>query len=291
MNAFKVLTIILAITTIAAGVYLGVVMKEKTAVVAEKDQIIASYEEATTVISDIQSSLDAINPESVKEIMKNTEVPKDASLSERKAHMMKAIGDINAQIEGYKKDLADLEKKLKNKNIGFNKLNKMVAQLQKTIEEKEAMIVELNSEIEKLNLTIQTERAQHKTAIAEKDKTISDKEAEIRDKHHSKYNIYYVIGTKKELIEQGLATKKGGFLWFGRVTDVAKNYDTSMFQQMNLLDSDEIILPTTMNRVKVMSDQNAASYTVTDMSDTESVLKVTDLETFAQNKYVVILVK
>ncbi|MDP8232614.1 MAG: hypothetical protein P9L91_08110 [Candidatus Zophobacter franzmannii] len=291
MNAFKVLTIILAITTIAAGVYLGQVMKEKTAVIAERDQIVASYDEATTVITDIQSSLDAINPESVKEIMKNAEVPKNATLSERKASMMQAIGDINAQIEGYKKQLSDLEKKFKKKNIKFNNLNKMVASLQKTIEAKEAMIVELNAEIERLNLTIQTERKQHKSAIDVKDKTISEKEEEIRNKQHAKFDIYFVIGTKSELLEKGLVEKKGGFLWFGKVTDMTKDYDTSLFVKMNLLDNDEIILPTVMERATVMSDQNVASFTLTNMSETESVLKVTDLAEFAQNKYVVILVK
>jgi chromosome segregation ATPase len=291
MNAFKILTVILAITTIAAGAYLSVVMKEKTAIMAEKDMIVASYDEATTVLTDIQSSLDAINPESVKEIMKNTEVPANASLSERKASMMKSIADINAQIEGYRKQLDDLEKKFKSKNIKFDNLNKMVAQLQKTIEEKEAMIVELNAEIEKLNLTIQTERVEHKTAIASKDQTIAEKEEEIRNKQRAKYDIYYVIGTKKELLEKGLVEKKGGFLWFGKVTDMTKQYDTSLFVKMNLTDSDEIILPTVMEKVRVMSDQNTSTYALTNMSDTESVLKVTDLEAFAQNKYVVILVK
>jgi peptidoglycan hydrolase CwlO-like protein len=128
-----------------------------------------------------------------------------------RVRIMDEIQQINSIMEENKTRIEELKKKLKNSDMKIKSLEETIRLLGKRLEEKDLEItslkeqlVRLNFEIDSLNLTVAglEEIKEEQTGI------IEEQGAEIDEMNQ----VYYVIGTKKYLLENGILEKDGSFL-------------------------------------------------------------------------------
>jgi chromosome segregation ATPase len=290
MKAVNIILTLVVIILVAVSAFLIVTIQKNHTLKKQNEEITAYVDDATKTISDIQSSLDSISAETIKNISNNQELP-DSALVDKKGRIMNRIDQLNSQMEGYKSKINDLEKKLNTNSIKIKGLSQLIEKLKTNLAEKEEMIASLSGQINELNATLETERTTSQAAIAERDKTITENKDFIRLQDEMINTIYYIIGTQKELMNKGILEKTGGILGLGRTARIKRNFNTADFSQLNLLNDQSININRSMKKVSILSSQIAESYEILPINDNQCKLQILKPETFRQNKYVVILLK
>lgn len=180
----------------------------------EKARLEKEYARKDSLLNDLFMSVNAIEKNlseiTIKEKMINavpeTELRSDADVREK---IMNEIVMINNIIEENKKQIANLQKQLKKNDTQIAALQENIKMLNARLEEKEQEInslkeelVKANFKIEQLNATVDTLQE----ANVEKSKVISQQDLEIGEMN----TVWYVIGTKKELMDKEIIDKSGG---------------------------------------------------------------------------------
>lgn len=223
--------------------------------------------------NDIENNLLAIQQ---KEKSITEANPQSAETSgDAKARIEAEIQAINELMQANKNQIASLQKKLKNSNI-------KVAEFEKTIERLNLMIAEKDAEIESLNqkliaLNYQVEGLSRSldslhTDINEKNLTLASKDDELS-------TVYYTMGTKKELVKNGVISADGSFS--GARTKTL-NFGSSYFTKGDSRTLNTIKIGA--KKVKLLSSHPTSSY---DLSGDQ--LSIKDASAFWKaSKYCVI---
>ncbi len=101
--------------------------------------------------------------------------------------------------------------------------------------------------------------------------------------------VWYVIGTKKELLENNIITKEGGFLGIGSIKKLKPDFNEEYFTQIDLRKDNRISIY--HNKVKVLTDHPEDSYRLSGEENVEE-LQIIDPERFWKStRYLVIMLK
>lgn len=281
--------IIAAILAILAVLF-GIMWMNSSAKVsaAEKKAIDAQklYENATNTLNEVQSGLEAMDSDLLGSIAGANEIP-GSTPEERRARLINNISNMRQQIETDKKKIADLESQLKQvkgqKDGYLSTINKLKA----SMEEKERILAELEGRLNKATSDLANEKQLSQAEIAKREAQIKEKQSIIETQSQDLNQVYYIYGTRKELIASGVVDRKGGVLGLGRVTTVTSKIITDKFTSLNLMDVQEITLPAAPKGYAVLSNHVAASYTLSKNGE-NWVLRITDPESFRKQKFLVL---
>lgn len=166
----------------------------------------------------------------------------------------------------------------------------MIDKLKSSVADKEAILAQLQSKLNTMSETLESERRLSADEIALRERTIASKEGQITEQEQAINTMYYIAGTRKDLMNKGIIDRKGGLLGIGKVSTVNAKYDTSKFTMFNLLDTQSITFDATKNGYNILSDQPASSFEVKRNAG-KYELTVTDPQSFRRHKYVVIEIR
>lgn len=277
---------ILAILTVLFGVlWMGSNGKTK-ALMKSNEELKELYDNSTQTIGEIQSSLESLDRDLSGQLFTNKEIP-GTTPEDRRSRIISSIANMRDQIEADKKKISDLEKQLASSRNQLKGVQDIVNKLKASIADKEAIMDELQKRLGILNETLEEERRTSLAEIQKREETISEKQQTITQQNIDANTIYYIFGTRKELMDKGIVDRKGGLLGIGKVTTVAHNLMVEKFTQINLLDTTQINFPITKKGYAVLSNHVATSYKV-EKVDGNNVLTVTDPTNFRKQKFLVI---
>nr|MDK2850940.1 hypothetical protein [Candidatus Cloacimonadota bacterium] len=285
-NIQIIIIIVLAILAIVFGIVWMNAANENKALQQSNEDLKTLYESTTQTIDEITASLEAIDEDLSGQLFTESEIP-DMAPAERQQRLIGTIANLRDQIEADKKKISQLEAQLASSRTQLRSVQETVNRLKASIAEKETIMAELQDRLGIVNETLEEERRLSQMEIAEREQTIMQKEAELTAAEREANNIYYVYGSRKNLMEQGIIDRKGGILGIGRVTTVAKDLEVDKFNQINLVDTLEIRFPATRKGYSILSNHVATTYSVERDGD-EYVLTVLDPENFRKQKFLVI---
>lgn len=149
--------------------------------------------------------------------------------------------------------------------------NQQLAELRAQLNAKDVRISELDNTVTTLNKDVED----LKTEAAQKQQTINEQDKQM-------HIAYYVYGTKSELKEQGIITKKGEVL--------EKTYNKNYFTKIDYRYQKEIKLFS--KSAKFLTSHPQASYQLERDAKNEYVIRITNPDLFwSTSKYLVVLVK
>lgn len=277
---------ILAILTIVFAV-LWINSNDKTKELNQTNEELKKlYESSTSTIGEIQSSLEALDKDLSGQLFTQKEIP-GTSPEERRTQIISSIANMRDQIEADKKKIASLEKQLATSKSQLKGVQEIVNKLKVSISEKEQIMDELQQRLGILNETLETERRTSAEEIQKREMTITEKEQQITQQSIEANTIYYVYGTRKELMSKGIMDRKGGLLGIGKVSTVKQNIPVEQFTTMNLLENQQITFPATKKGYSILTNHPATSYKVEKQGD-QNVLTILDATSFRKQKFVVI---
>lgn len=240
--------------------------QELAAAVADRDQLLS-------LVNEISTGMDQIKR--LENILTVTNGMKGETASQR-AQIQADIAAIQQTLQQRREQLADLEAKLNKSNINNANLKKTIETLRSQIDSQAAEIetlrtnlTEANRQIGELNTAVDSLNTTVTTVTGERD-AAQQESTELTNELNT---CYYVIASKKELKDHKII--ETGFL---RKTKLMKtDFDQNFFTTGDKRTLTSI--PLHSNKAEVLTNQPAASYTITDQGG-QKVLNITNPDLF-----------
>ena len=260
------------------------------------------YVQKDSLVNDFNNTFDEIEKSLtfVKNKRSQLSIEKEEGNPSKKEAVVADIKLMNTMLEESSKKIDDLEKKLKQSGININSFKNKIAQLSKSIEEQNASIEQFkvqlqqrDEQIAQMNekVTDLTSNIQKKdNALVMKDDSLKMKSEMITKKDDELNKAYFAMGTYKELRDNGVVKKDGGFLGIGRNEKIRSNLKDSSFTEVDKRSTD--VFPIFSKKIEMISQHPDSSYRYIYDNDQIAYLKIENPDEFWKySKYAVVEVK
>jgi ABC-type transporter Mla subunit MlaD len=254
---------------------------------AEKDSLALANTQANTELDEVLQLFNQIEnnfrdikaAENYLSVQSNTPGELTPSVRDRVQSDMQFITET---LDKNRKQIAELESKLKNSSLKSSQLTQTLENLRSELQEKTMALVAMRDELEKKDTQIQ-ELSSNVTALSMDVQALKEQTTEQRQtikKQTTEINtVYYCFGTSKELKAQKILD--GGELGTG----FNKNYFIA--QDMNKLN----IIPLYAKKAKLISKHPEGSYEIAKNTNGQVELKILNIKNFwSLTKYLVVQV-
>lgn len=260
------------------------------------------YVERDSVVNDMARTFQAIESSLtfVKNKRNELRIADKEGVENEKEAILADIKLMNEMLEESSKKIDNLNERLKSSGIQINSFKSRIAQLRNEIEQQNTSIARLEKSVEERDYQIEEQQQQ----IAQLDEKVEVLETDINQKEDSlelttqvltqKVNelnkAYFASGTFKELKENGVVTRDGGFLFFGRNEKLQENLNENYFTELDKRDTD--VFPIFSKKAEVISEHPDSSYSYIYDDKQIAYLKIENPDEFWKiTKYAVIEVK
>lgn len=214
----------------------------------------ARYAETIEAIAEIQDSLNAISLGSSVS-MESGGLATERSLDGPNAHQaLDRISLLRASIQRNKERIQTLEADLAKSGTQVKGLSRLIANLKSDVTAKEQVIAQLSGRVDSL----QTQVAGLETTVQQTQEVVAQREQTIEDKRRELATVYYAVGTRKLLADNGVIAARGGVLGLGKTLAPTGLVKDGLFRP---IDTDqETVVQIDAPRVQVVSAQAPTSY-------------------------------
>ena len=263
---------------------------------AERDSLIKvnqqqneALTEITSTIAQVSVTLDSIAKH--EQILYSNRDIEGRVLSRKK--ILENLSFFENLLTEKSKEMKAMEESLSNKDGNIRKFQIMIDYLVNEIDKKNENIRVLRRELERKNgnISILTDKLSSLkndvltlndtiSMLQEKTETFSEQEKKINE-------VYYTIGTKKDLIARGLLSSRG---LFAKKRIDYSSLDTSMFVKADM----RFLKQLTMvgKEPQILTNVVSTSYTLTENGRDSYILKIIDSISFwSVSKYLIIQIK
>ena len=252
--------------------------KEQAAALIEKDSVVSNF---LTSFNEIQSNLEEIKQK--EGIITVSRSGNAESVSGNKDQIIQDISSINELMQKNKDRLASLQSKLKNANFKNSALEKLVDRLTNDIKAKDEQIAQLQEQLANGNEAFKDLLGQYDKKTEDLDKTTSN----LNNTTSKLQTAYYAYGTSKELKENGVISKEGGFIGLGKSEKLAKDFNKKYFTKVDIKTTKSIAL--NCKKAKLLTVHPSSSYKIIEKDKKVDGIEITDEEEFwSATKYLVI---
>jgi hypothetical protein len=230
-------------------------------------------------MNEIQSNLDEIKSrEKILSVQSNSET----------GNTNHAVADIKALdnlIIKSNKEIDGLHARMKKMGIKDAGLEAMVAHMTAQLSEKDSEIAVIQGNLSKLNDSYTEVTNQFNDTM----KVLQAQDTRIENMTNSMNTVYYAVGTVKELKDNKVITKVGGFAGIGKSTELTPDKNTSYFTKTDLTKLS--VIPLNAKFKKLLTTHPAESYKITGDKTADSLLITNASSFWSENKFLVVAVK
>ncbi|HKI87388.1 MAG TPA: hypothetical protein VKA38_00080 [Draconibacterium sp.] len=211
----------------------------------------------------------------------------------RKEAILADISLMNKMLEASSKKIDELNEKLKSSGINIRSFKNRIAKLTQNIEEQNNNILALKTELEKRDSKIaemDQQVTQLETNIALKSDSLMQKSQVIAEQDSELNKAFFASGTVKELEENGVLIREGGFLGIGKHPELKDNLNSTYFTELDRRNT--LSFPIFSKKAKVITEHPDSSYRFVYQDDLIAYLEIENPSEFWKvSKYAVIEVK
>jgi hypothetical protein len=265
--------------------------KEQTAAQAERQYIA----ETTQVLNEVQDSVDEVRRDELKIVRFTAVADKEGwTRTTQKQEILNDIASIRQALRVNQDKLARLADRAEAANPRVASLMVLADKLRRTIAEQAKEIAALQRTAESLRAVIQEKEQvirERDTVIHERDQEIVRQDEQIQQFATEARTGFVLVGTAEELKRLGVVHARRGLLGFRRHWQLARDLDSRQFRQIDIEEEREISLPIPLARVEVLSPHPVASFTLEAVELNSTVLRIKNLQSFWQFRFLVVLRK
>ncbi|MBA2527096.1 MAG: hypothetical protein H0V18_15140 [Pyrinomonadaceae bacterium] len=267
-------------------------LAESRAAEAQKDSLLTEVLETTQFVSDLNSELAKAKTLAITSDGADPGLPGAHQDREERKATLARIQQVIARLNESEAKLTATEARAKNARIRNARLLAQIATYKKTIED-------LKTAAEQQQAEIADQRSQIALLAGQVD-TLGKERNTLRGSVASlityKNTVYYAVGTKDELIKNGVVTKEGSkFLVFGGTRlEPARNLNPSAFTAIDKTQTLSIALPRIDKKYKIVSRQSPEflSGDVNPKGEVKGVVEIVAPEEFwTPSKYLILVQK
>lgn len=238
---------------------------------AEKDSVI---NESIMLINEIEENLAMINlkEDEIRFKSRDQELQQDS-----KEWILQEIQNINYLREANQKKINELNQQLDNQNLQIEQFQAMITNLMNKIQVQEEEIELLRAELEDLD----REYVELLEAYNEQTELTTETLKELN-------KAFYVYGTEKELLDNGVIVKEGGFIGIGKKTALKDDFNEDYFTSIDMMRTKKIDV--TGKEIQIMTDHPSFAYSI-NSSGQKHTISISDPKSFWKvSRYLVVVV-
>jgi hypothetical protein len=271
-------------------------LAESKAAEAQKDSLLTEVLETTQFVSDLNSELAKAKTVAISADGADPGMPGARQDREDRTATLERIQQVIVRLNESEAKLTQTENRAKNAKIKNARLIAQITTYKQTIEDLKTAAEQQRAEQEAI---IADQRTQIATLAGQVDNLNLDN-ATLRDTvaHLTRYKnrVYYAIGTKDELLNNGVVTKEGSkFLFFGGTRlEPARKLNLEAFTMIDKTQTLSIPLPRTDKKYKIISRQSPEFLAgeVTEKGEVKGVVEIASPEEFwSASKYLILVQK
>ena len=188
----------------------------------------SSINEYFKLLNEIEDNL-AIIKEKEQLISKRAALG-DEMMPDSRERINSDINLINELMNKNRQTIRYLNKQLKGANLKIDEFEKRLKQAENMIAAKDEEINRLKDQLVKLDFSIEMLNATLDTLNREKQDLIQEVQRQTQELNKA----WYAFGTKKELIDNHIVGKAGGFLGMGKTLQLEPNFNTGYFTEIDI---------------------------------------------------------
>jgi len=255
-----------------------------------KDSLFHDLTETTKLLADINAEITKVTPKRKKAV----DVAVATESSNDRALVLKKVKDLADRIRSSESRLAASQKRLQTLTGESDSLKASLVDFQHIIDGLKTMVDDQKSTIANLESELNATKAQV-TQLSQDKQMLQDTVSAMTTRENT---VYYVAGTKKELMKKGLVREVGGtrFLLVTRTGETlkpAEKLDPSAFTAIDRRQALEIKLPKADKKYKVVTSQNLqySNLPANAKGKIQGSLQITSPDNFWTNSRFLILVE
>lgn len=182
------------------------------------------------------------------------------------------IKELTARLDRSKIDAKSLRSKLRSLDLQLAQRDSMITTMKDGLLARDFRIDQINSNLDSIEMVVAKREAVIDQQITELNKA------------------YFVMGTEKELEEQGVLTQDGGFIGIGKHASLNSDALPSKFTLTDVRELRRI--PVQSKKAELVTEHPASSYTMVKENDMIAYLEIKDPEAFWKlSRYAVVKIK
>lgn len=265
-------------------------LAQSVALSAEKDSLLAEVVATSQFIGDVSSELEQVRAGGP--VAARDGEMESLSPTEQRAQLLQRMAELTARINEAEASMAQSRRRISALTAGntalTRKFDSTIASFQLLIEQQKAEVVALVDKVSALT----AENAQLKDAnvqlSSERDALTSDREALVTEQN----TVYWVAGTRAELLARGVIEQRGGMLGIGRTLVLARAIDAQDFVAADRRVLGEITLPNAAKSYRIVSPNDLAGLDSTPAGGKfKGVVRISAPETFWRPSRFLVLVE
>jgi hypothetical protein len=269
-------------------------LAESKAAEAQKDSLLTEVLETTQFVSDLNSEL-AKAKLAALEVSEERGVPGSQQDREERKATLERIRQVIDRLNESEAKLSATEDRIKNAKVRNARLLAQITTYRQTVEDLKTAAEQQRAETE----AIIADQRNQIASLSGRIDTLSFEKGWLIDTvaHLTRYKnrVYYAVGTKDELIKNGVVTKEGSkFLFFGGTRlEPARRPNLDAFTMIDKTQIVSIPLPRTDRKYKIVSRQSPDYLTgdVTEKGEVKGVVEIGSPEEFWSASKFLILVQ
>jgi len=263
--------------------------------VMERNNLSQTIQMKDSVMNDLETTFTQIedNMTFIKEKRSQITLAQAEGGKNRKQLIVEDVKLMNTMLAESSKKMAELEEKLRKSGLNMKSYEKRLQALNETIESQNTEIAELKKDIENKNNNLAEYDTKVKNLSSDMQKqadTISYKQKQIIDRTDKLNTAHVVLGTYKQLKEEGILDREGGLLGVGGNKAIQDNFDPKHFTTLDIRQTKTIAI--NAKKAVIVSEHPKTSYKMVEENGQIAYLEIENPEEFWRiSKYAVIQVK
>ncbi len=242
-----------------------------------------SYSRTLDAIAEIQDSLDAIAPrDSLLGLKPGSLVTEEQLAGPNAQRALERIASLRSSIARSRDRIRQLESDLGRAGVRAEGMRKVIEKLRRDLGEKQSALDEMVARVTTLEGRVTGLEAE----VQQGRDTLLARDAALEDRRRELATVFYVVGTRRALRQQGAIVMKGGFLGLGGTPVPAGRIPETVLAPLDTDVSD--VIPTGAAKARLLTAQPAGSWELRSV-DGVMELHILDRTEFRKVRQVIIL--
>jgi FtsZ-binding cell division protein ZapB len=231
-------------------------LAQAAALSAEKDSLLSEVVATSQFIGDVSAELEQVRTNAPMAAREGE--MESLSPSEQRAQLLQRVTELTTRIKEAEASMAASRRRIGALTAGnaalTAKYDSTIASFQRLVETQKAEVVALVDKVAVLT----AENAQLKEAnvqlASEREVLTADRETLVTEQN----TVYWVAGSKAELLAAGIIEQRGGMLGIGRTLVLSRTIDTEDFEAVDRRTLGELPLPDSTKSYRIVSPNDLA---------------------------------
>jgi phenylpyruvate tautomerase PptA (4-oxalocrotonate tautomerase family) len=265
-------------------------LAQAAALSAEKDSLLSEVVATSQFIGDVSAQLEQVRTNAPM-AARDGEM-ESLSPTEQRAALLQRVTELTARIKEAEASMASSRRRISALTAGNSaltaKYDSTIASFQQLIETQKAEVVALVDRVTALTAENTQLKEANVQLASEREALTADRETLVAEQN----TVYWVAGSKAELLERGIIEQRGGMLGIGRTLVLARTIDTEDFEAADRRELGEIPLPDSTKNYRIVSPNDLAGLDSTPVGGKfKGSMRISAPETFWRPSRFLVLVE